>query len=47
MTLKNLVLIPCGKVLEKSHIGAKIDFEIWVLEGFFSLDPKKGPKEGL
>ena len=33
-------------VLEKSHIGAKSDFEIWGFKGFFSLDPKKGPKEG-
>ena len=35
------------RVLEKSHIGAKSDFEIWGFKGFFSLDPKKGPKEGL
>ena len=34
------------RVLEKSHIGAKSDFEIWRFKGFFSLDPKKGPKEG-
>ena len=33
--------------LEKSHIGAKSDFEIWGFKGFFSLDPKKGLKEGL
>ena len=38
--------ISCS-VLEKSHIGAKSDFEIWGFKGFFSLDPKKGPKEGL
>ena len=33
--------------LEKSHIGAKGDFEIWAFKVFFSLDQKKGPKEGL
>ena len=32
-------------VLEKSHIGAKIDFEIWRFKGFFSLDPKKAPRK--
>ena len=38
----------CGAgVLEKSHIGAKSDFEIWAFKGFFSLDQKKGPKEGF
>ena len=35
------------RVLEKSHIGAKSDFEIWACPRFFSLDQKKGSKEGL
>ena len=34
-------------VLEKSHIGAKSDFEIWGFKGFFFFGPKKGPNEGL
>ena len=33
--------------MEKSPLGAKSDFEIWALKGFFSLDQKKSPKEGL
>ena len=37
--------ISCS-VLEKSHIGAKSDFEIWGFKGFFFFGPKKGPKEG-
>ena len=31
-------------VLEKSHIGAKSDFEIWAVK-VFSLDQKKGPNK--
>ena len=34
-------------VLEKSHIGAKSDFEIWAFKVSFSLDQKKSPKESL
>ena len=43
----SLIQVKLCSVLEKSHIGAKSDFEIWGFKGFFSLDPKKGPKEGL
>ena len=36
------------RVLEKSHIGAKSDFEIWAFKVFFVLwTRKKGLKEGL
>ena len=40
-------IIKVCSVLEESHIGANSDFEIWAFKGFFSLDPKKGPKESL
>ena len=34
-------------VLDKSHLGAKRDFEIWVLKVFFSLDTKSTPQNGF
>ena len=31
--------------LEKSHIGAKSDFEIWGFKGFFLWTQKKAPRK--
>ena len=46
-TPRDLFFVEFCSVLEGRHFGVFRDFEIWAFKVFFTLDQKKGPKEGL